>query len=104
MGASVVYSLEADNDLADLFAYVAIEDGLDRAALVLQRIQTAITSLADWPGIGRVRKDLDGTPRLFSVGPWVIVYEAQNTDQGIVVWRVVDGRRDLRNVIHRPIA
>jgi len=45
------------------------------------------------PRIGRVRRDLDGAPRTFSVWPWLIVYEPSSS--AIVVWRIIDGRRDL---------
>jgi plasmid stabilization system protein ParE len=98
----VQFTWKAREDLLDLFALVAEETGSERAELVLHRIHTVIAALADWPGIGRRRSDLDGTPRTFAVPPWLIVYEAQPGERGIFVWRVVDGRRDLTAVIHPP--
>ena len=98
----VVTSCQAEKDLVELFDRIADEHGLERAELVLRRIEATITSLAAWPRIGRIRKDLDGLPRTFSVWPWLLVYEPQKSGKGIVLWRVLDGRRDLPAVVHPP--
>lgn len=95
----VVRSLAAQRDLADLFDYIALDSGVERAELVLRRIDDAIFDLADSPLIGRVRPELDGSPRVFALWPWLIVYEPQPTGRGIYVWRVVDGRRDISSIL-----
>ena len=104
MAASAILSTAADSDLETLYFTVATENGTERAELILRRIQATIAALADWPRIGRCRDNLDGTPRVFAIPPWIIVYEAQPNGDGIYVWRVVDGRRDLQNTVHRPVA
>jgi toxin ParE1/3/4 len=102
MPAPVLLSSEADQDLVELFSLVAADSGIDRAELILRRIEATIAALADWPGIGRRRDDLEGAPRGFAVPPWLIIYAAQPHDHGIFVWRIVDGRRDVRALIHPP--
>lgn len=99
MSATAVLSTEADADLAGLFALVAEDSGIERAELILRRINAAIAALADWPGIGRRHDDFADSPRLFAVPPWLIIYEAQSEGHGIFIWRVVDGRRDLPAII-----
>lgn len=94
-------SVEAEQDLADLFNYIANEDGVDRAEVILRRIEQVLDTLASWPLIGRVRPDLDGVPRIFSVWPWLIIYEPR-TEAGILVWRVLDSRRDITAVVGDP--
>ena len=89
------FSNDAKQDIDDLFAWIAGDSGVWRAELILGRIFATIDRLAAMPRIGRVRDDLDGKPRSFSVWPWVIVSEPLSTGPGIVVWRVIDGRRDL---------
>jgi toxin ParE1/3/4 len=96
----IVLSLDAERDLDNLFDFIARDSGVDRAVAVLRRIEETLELIASMPGVGRVRIDLDGRPRTFAVWPWVIVYEALSSGQGIVVWRVLDGRRDLpRHVV-----
>jgi toxin ParE1/3/4 len=102
MPGPAILSSEADQDLVGLFSLVAADSGIDRAELILRRIEATIAALADWPGIGRRRDDLEGAPRGFAVPPWLIIYEAQPHDRGIFVWRIVDGRRDLTALIHPP--
>jgi toxin ParE1/3/4 len=102
MAGRVVLLKLALQDIQDLFAFVAQESGTDRAELILRRIEATAQSLANWPGIGRIRQNMDGAPRAFSVGPWLIVYEALPSGEGIAVWRIIDGRRDLTDLIHPP--
>jgi plasmid stabilization system protein ParE len=90
---SIVLSRDAESDLDALFEWIAIDSGVDRAEAILRRIDETLHLLADLPRIGRIRHDLDGAPRTFSVWPWVIVYEPSST--GIIVWRIIDGRRGL---------
>ena len=100
---SVITSLEAENDLVEMFDLIANEHGVDRAELVLRRIEATIASLAEWPRIGRIREDIDGSPRTFSIWPWLLVYEPQQSGIGIILWRVLAGRRDLPTVVHPPV-
>lgn len=98
----VVLSIQAEQDLSDLFDIIASDSGIDRADAILTRIGQTIDNLAQTPGIGRVRPDLDGAPRAFTIWPWIVFYEPRSNGDGIVVWRVIDGRRDLPDVVRRP--
>ena len=91
----IVLSLDAERDLDALFDWIAGDSGADRAEAILRRIDETLDLLAALPRIGRIRRDLDGEPRTFAIWPWVIVYEPLSAGDGIVVWRIVDGRRDL---------
>jgi toxin ParE1/3/4 len=96
---SIIKSLAADNDLAALFDYIAQDAGIDRAEMVLLRIEQTLQNLASWPLIGRIRRDLDGAPRVFAVWPWLIIYDPLTMSDGILVWRVLDGRRDIPKTV-----
>jgi len=98
----IVRTLQADRDLDSLFDWIARDGGVDRAEAVLRRIEDTISHLAEMPGIGRVRGDLDGSPRVFSLWPWLVIYEPLEREKGIVVWRILDGRRDLSSAVKRP--
>src|SRR5579872_1123573 len=89
----IAKSLDAERDLADLFDYIANDSGIERAELILRRIEATLIALARSPRIGRVHPELDGSPRVFAIWPWVIIYEPQADGDGIFVWRILDGRR-----------
>ncbi|TCS12088.1 hypothetical protein EV278_11530 [Caulobacter sp. BK020] len=55
--------------------------------------------LALRPRMGRVRRDFDGEPRVFTVAPWMIVYETLPNDAGIQVLRLIDSRRDVATLL-----
>jgi toxin ParE1/3/4 len=99
MAGTIVKSLAAEYDLVALFDYIAEDTGVDRAEMVLRRIDQTLQNLASWPLIGRIRHDLDGAPRIFAVWPWIIIYEPKSDGDGIVVWRILDGRRDVPTII-----
>ena len=98
----IVTALDAERDLVELFDYIAGESGLDRAEAVLRRIDETLKMLARMPRVGRVRTDLDGSPRVFAVWPWLVIYEPRPAAPGILVWRVVDGRRDIPSLVRTP--
>lgn len=103
MAPRIVLLPDAEHDLSALFDFIAIDSGADRADAVLRRIQNTLDNLAVFPRIGRVRADLDGSPRVFSVWPWLVFYEPAESGRGIVVWRILDGRRDIpRTILGRP--
>jgi toxin ParE1/3/4 len=97
-----VLSLAADSDLDAIFSYLARQSGIDRAAAVFRRIDETLERLAASPSLGRVRDDLDGSPRSFVVLRWVVFYEPMESGDGIHVWRVVDGSRDIYDLVKRP--
>jgi plasmid stabilization system protein ParE len=75
---------------------------MDRAEAILRRIDVTLANLAAMPRIGRIRPDFEGAPRVFSIWPWLILYEPLGAGNGIVVWRVIDGRRDLTRSVDEP--
>jgi plasmid stabilization system protein ParE len=100
--SKIALSRDAEQDLAELFDYIALDSGVDRAELVLRRIESTLQLLAEWPRSGRLHPELDGAPRIFSVWPWLIVYEPGPNGEGIYVWRITDGRRDLPRIVQKP--
>lgn len=98
----IILSVLAEDDLTGLFDLIATDSGIDRADAILSRIDETLLNLSEWPGIGRVRTDLNGAPRAFTIWPWIVLYEPLAEGDGILVWRIVDGRRDLPEIIHPP--
>ena len=94
-GALIDQSPDARQDAARLVLWIGRESGADRAQAVMDRLDATLQRLARRPRLGRVRLDLEGEPRSFPVGPWSIIYEPLEDDQGILVLRIVDNRRNI---------
>ena len=92
---NIVLSSEAHADLLDIEAYIAHQDGEARAEMVIGRLTQGIRSLAFMPGMGRTRPYLGRGIRAYAVTSWIVVYATLPSLDGILVIRVVDGRRDL---------
>jgi plasmid stabilization system protein ParE len=93
----VVYSVVAEFELDRLIEYVEQESGSARAGLVVTRISDSLRTLATFPNLGRASSS-DGERR-FAINPWVIVYRPLADGEGIFILRIVDGRRDLPDIL-----
>ena len=99
MAQRYVLSEEAIRDLAQLQLFLSEREGSDRALAIIARLHRAMTSLSDYPGMGRRRKDLKGSPLVFPVQSWIIFYRANRDRTGIEIVRVIDGRRDIQHLL-----
>ena len=85
---------EAEQDLADIWAYVAADS--ERADLLLRKFLTKMRTLAGFPRSGRTRDELSpGIP----VGNYVIFYRP--APHGIDVTRVLHGARNIHSGFFR---
>jgi toxin ParE1/3/4 len=98
----VLRTPHARQDLLDIWAYIARQNAPLVADAVLGRIHGAIEILARTPLIGRERGEFPGKPRSFAVRPYVIFYEPLSEGDGILIWRVIHGARDLPRLIVPP--
>jgi len=83
----------AGRDLDEIFALVAGDNGLDVAAVQLERLEKSLARISRFPHLGRARPDLGENTFTLPVRPWVIIYHLLEGD--VEVLRIVDGRRDL---------
>jgi antitoxin ParD1/3/4/toxin ParE1/3/4 len=94
-----VLSREADEDLDELWEYIA-EDNVDAADRLLGKLFDAFDALARNPGLGHRREDLTEHPVLFwPVANYLIIYRAQPNLVQIVA--VVHGARDIPTFLRR---
>jgi toxin ParE1/3/4 len=91
--SSILWSPEAEEDLIDIWGYLAREATEEIADRQLNAIENACSTLEAWPLCGRPRDSLLPGMRSVPVHPYVIFYRARNETVEIV--RVVDGRRDI---------
>jgi len=88
---------QAERDLAELYHYVTLEDGPERAQAIEAEILSAVRLMARMPGMGHFRPDLTPRPlRFWPVHRWLVVYRSGSIP--LVVTRVVGGWLDVRGL------
>ena len=98
----IVRAALARIDIFEIWNYIAAENSPAVADAMLARITGALEVLASAPMIGRTRSDLRGNPRSFPVRPYTVIYEQLPEGDGIFVWRIVHGARNLRRIVKLP--
>lgn len=96
---------DAERDIEDIYRYIAEHDSIENAGRVLEALSGACRQLADMPERGNIPKEL------ISVGitdyreahykPYRIIYRVAGSD--VLVYCVVDGRRDMRSFLERRL-
>jgi toxin ParE1/3/4 len=93
--ARAIFAPAAEADLTEIYDFVAADNRAAAAALI-DRFEHQAQKLAERPGIGRARPELQPDLRSFLVGNYVILYRP--TEGGIEVARVLHGRRDIDRI------
>jgi toxin ParE1/3/4 len=88
--------------LEDIWLTIA-SDNPHAATRVVRAIGARINQLSDHPRLGPRRPDIRPSARILIEGAYLILFETHpDTDEGpidrVEILRVVDGRRDLRNI------
>jgi len=88
-------------DLAELHRFVELNDNPSRADRLLDVIEDTIASLDSMPQRGHIPPELERLGmhdfREIHYKPYRIIYEV--IDRDVIVHAVVDGRRDLRDLL-----
>jgi toxin ParE1/3/4 len=99
----VVWTPQAREDLIDIYTYIGL-DNPSAAERVFDSVQSRAELLAEYPRLGLRRPDIRPSTRLLVQGPYLILYETHpDSDAGdihaVEIVRIVDGRRDLKNLL-----
>jgi plasmid stabilization system protein ParE len=87
---------QAKVDLLEIWDYIA-RDSIEAANRLADRLDAAVVRVAEWPGIGHSRSDVnDPRYRFYSVGNYIIAYRVEKSAALII--RVVHGARDFRKL------
>lgn len=89
---------QAKEDLVGIWEYIA-QDNPSAADRLLQTLVQKYKLLAENPGIGRLREELRPSLRSFAVGNYLLLYRP--TPEGIAVFRILHGARDLEGLLER---
>jgi toxin ParE1/3/4 len=81
----------AEQDLQDIWSYVAEDASPDTADRLIDAIIERFELLAEQPRMGRLRPEFGPGVRSFAVESYVIYYRDEG---GLLVARILHGRRD----------
>lgn len=105
MSCAVFLTAGAAQDLEELYAYIADNDGPERAGHVLDKIEEAFTSLSESPQRGAYTRELLALGireyREIFFKPYRIIYRV--VGKRVYVLLIADGRRDLQTVLQQRL-
>ncbi len=90
-------SSAVEQDLAEIAEHIAA-DRPSAVGQVLDALEAACRLIAEHPGVGRVRDEIDEGARSFSVGSYVLFYYTDERNVGIA--RILHARRDITTAFH----
>ena len=95
----------AEQDLESIYDYVAEFDSVANANRVLDRLTEVVEGLARFPERGNYPKELAALGikdyRQTAFKPYRVVYRV--LDGKVVIYLIVDGRRDMQSVLTRRL-
>jgi plasmid stabilization system protein ParE len=97
----IILSRPASDDLDRIWDYLTSSASAEIADFVIARLFEAMNRAAELPLMYQ-RTKYRGGPRRINIFEYAIFYEPQQEGNGIVVWRITHGRRDLARLIRGP--
>lgn len=105
MKFQVLLTGSAERDLEALHDHVVRSDGLSRADDLLDRLMETVESLARFPERGGHPKELVALGikeyRQVLFKPYRVIYRV--VDRQVIIYLIVDGRRDMQSVLARRL-
>ena len=98
-------SAEAEQDLIDIYRYIAYHDSVESAGHVLDQLETVCSRLTGFPQRGHIPPELEWIAvtnfRELNFKPWRIIYEVIHRD--VFIHCILDGRRDMLALLERRL-
>ena len=101
----VLFTLGAAQDLESIYDYICAFDSVANADRVLDALMDVVSTLSRFPERGSCPKELLGVGirdyRQVFFKPYRVIYRV--AQQQVIVYVVVDGRRDMQTVLTRRL-
>lgn len=102
MAIKLQWTPQAEEDLIEIYCFIAL-DSPAAADRIFAKLQSSVQILARNPRIFQRRPEIRPPTRVLIERPYLVLYEIHpDSDDGPVreveIVRVVDGRRDLKNL------
>lgn len=99
----VAFTRRAEEDIKDVFSFIADRDGPDIAETILNRFVQARDSLRELPDRGRIPPELKRVNilsyREIQVPPYRVVYHVSKATHEVHIHIVADGRRNFTELL-----
>ena len=96
---------ETEDDIIDIYRYIALADGTERADQILGHLQASCEKLHEIPGRGHIPPELEWLGlrdfREIHFKPYRIIYQV--TGRKVYIHAVLDGRRSLQQLLERRL-
>ncbi|NOY60937.1 MAG: type II toxin-antitoxin system RelE/ParE family toxin [Calditrichaeota bacterium] len=96
---------DAEQDIVDIYDYIALSDSIERAEYVYKNIEDKCSSLSEFPNRGHVPPELERIGifdyKEIHFKPYRIIYNI--IDFKVYVHCVLDGRRELQILLERRL-
>ena len=94
---------KAEDQLRDIIFYIADDSGnIDTALRYLEKIETAINHLQEFPNSGSIPRysilKKQGY-RVVILEKYLVPYKINEEDKTLIIYAIVDGRREYKNLI-----
>ena len=98
-------SEEAEQDLIDIYRYIALQDCVENADYVLAQLESICSRLTDMPERGHIPPELSRigitSHREVNFKPYRVIYEVIRMN--VFVHCILDGRRDIPSLLERRL-
>ena len=96
---------DAEHDLIDIYRYIALNDSVEKAAYVLDQLESLCARLTELPERGHPPHELDRIGvmnyREVNFKPYRVIYELIKQD--VYIHCILDGRRDIQSLLERRL-
>jgi len=95
---------EAEDDLLEIYKYVAVQDSVDRAEKLFDKLYETCLSLKELPNRGHTPPELAGTNETFHeihYKPYRIIYEVM--ENVVFIHCILDGRRNMKKLLEERL-
>ena len=96
---------DAEQDILELYEYVALNDALSKAKKLIEKLEEKCKSLSEYANRGHIPPELDRVSIYnyleIHYKPYRIIY--QIIDKNVFIHCILDGRRDLTELLHERL-
>jgi toxin ParE1/3/4 len=96
---------DAEDDIFSIYRYVAMNDTVEKAELLLQNLEERIANLSELSNRGHIPPELEHIGiyeyREIHFKPYRIIYQIIESD--VYIHCVIDGRRDLEDLLQERL-